>query len=389
MRFLFVHNAYGCPSGEEHAADSLAGLLKTHGHEVYWFRRSSVEIGDRFLGATRAFWAGIHNPFVAKAMIQELDKLRPDLVQVQNIYPWLSPAIFRPIRRRGIPIVMRCPNYRLFCPNGLHFVRGEVCERCLGFGREAWCVLKNCEGDFFKSMGYALRNAWARISGSIMRNVDVFIVQTVFQKQKFVERGIPAARIGIVPGLVSCNGIDDPHTLGDLVSFVGRVSPEKGIEDFLAAARLLPDIPFAVAGSESGMPGIRERSPANVQWLGFLGSNELCDLYRRSRVVVVPSRWYEGFPNVVVQAMGHARPVIVARIGAMTSIVDDGVTGMLFDVGNPGDLAERLRILFHNPELCRQFGEAGRQKALLEYSPERVYEALIAVYEKALQFHAK
>ncbi len=385
MRILFVHNDYASLSGEEHAAETIADLCASHGHEVIWFRRSSSEIGDSIGGKAKAFFAGIHNPFAVRSLSRMLDEVEPDLVQVQNIYPLLSPSIFRPIKSRGIPVVMRCPNYRLFCPNGLHLVRGEVCEKCLGFGREAWCILKNCENSLFKSTGYALRNAWARLSGRILKNVDMFIVQTEFQKGKFVERGIPESRIGIVPGFVPDNDEAQPQELGDLVTFVGRVSPEKGIEDFLAAARLLPDVPFAVAGSENGMPGVRKRSPANVQWLGFLNANELHDLYARSRIVVVPSRWYEGFPNVVAQAMACARPVVAARIGAMTSIVEDNRTGLLAEVADPHDLARKIEALYHDHALCRRMGQAAREKAVVQYSSDSIYLALTTVYDNAIR----
>lgn len=385
MRVLFVHNDYAARSGEEIAAEGLAGLLTEHGHEVFWFRRSSSEISESTAGRAKALFTGIHNPFAARALARTLDEVKPDLVQVQNIYPLLSPSIFARIKARGIPVVMRCPNYRLFCPNGLHLVRGEVCERCLGFGREAWCILKNCECSIFKSTGYALRNAWARLSGRILRNVDMFIVQTEFQKSKFAERGIPESRIGIVPAFVPCNGDAEPQGLGDLVTFVGRVSPEKGIDDFLAAARLLPELPFAVAGSENGMPGIRKRSPANVQWLGFLRADALRDLYSRSRIIVVPSRWYEGFPNVVAQAMALARPVIAARIGAMTSIVDDNKSGLLTEVNDAGDLARKIDTLYQDSTLCCRIGQRARDKALAQYTSENVYAALIAVYENAIR----
>ena len=387
MRLLYVHNDYGKPSGEEHAADSIADLLESHGHEVLWFRRSSAELAGSLAGKIKASIAGVHNPFAARALARRLDETKPDVVQVQNLFPLLSPSIFKPIKQRGIPVVMRCPNYRLFCPNGLHLVRGRVCEKCLGFGREAWCILRNCEGNLFKSTGYAVRNAWARITRRILDNVDVFIVQTAFQKEKFAGRGIPEAQIGIVPGLAAANAATEGFQPGDLVTFVGRVSPEKGIEDFLGAARLLPEMPFAVAGNTDAMPGIREQSPRNVSWLGFLEADGLEHLYRRSRVVVIPSRWYEGFPNVAVQAMMQARPVVAARIGAMTSVVENERTGLFFGAGDAADLAEKLASLYPDPERCERLGGAGRTKASTHYSADSVYASLAAVYERAFQRH--
>ncbi|TKJ38112.1 MAG: hypothetical protein CEE38_04970 [Planctomycetes bacterium B3_Pla] len=379
-----VHNEYVKPSGEEHAAEAIAELLKAHDHEVFWFKRSSAKISSSAAGSVKAFFAGIHNPFAAKALAKTLDDFRPDIVQVQNLYPLLSASIFRPIKQRGIPVVMRCPNYRLFCPNGLHLTKGKVCEKCLGFGKEFRCVLNNCERNLFKSTGYALRNAFARMTNQILGSVNAFIVQTEFQKRKFAERGIPADRIGIVPGFAPVNQIPKHDGLGDLVSFAGRVSPEKGIDEFLDAARIMPNVQFAVAGGDNGMSDIRDKCPSNVEWLGFLRADELNDLYIRSRVIVVPSRWFEGFPNVATQAMAHARPIVAARIGAMTSIVDHNKTGLLFATRNVADLADKIQFLWNRPKLCHQMGRAGREKALREYSPEKFYDSLMAVYEKAI-----
>lgn len=384
MRVLIVHNEYAKPSGEEHAAEAIAGLLRANGHEVFWFKRSSGEIAGSFAGSIKAFLAGIHNPFAARELIKTLDEVKPDLVQVQNIYPLISPSIFKPLREWGIPVVMRCPNYRLFCPNGLYLAKGRICERCVGPGRELWCILKNCESSISKSTGYALRNAFARMTRSILNGVDMFIVQTEFQKQKFVERGIPVDRLGVVPGLCPTIQMHNGNRLGDLITFVGRVSEEKGIRDFLNAARQIPDVPFAVAGAYNGMPGIRDCAPSNVEWLGFLRTDELNDLYLRSRVVVIPSHWFEGFPNVAVQAMALARPVIAARLGALACIVDDKQTGLFFETGNVADLVEKIRSLWNRPELCRKIGQAGKEKALREYSPERYYRTLMAVYEKTV-----
>jgi glycosyltransferase involved in cell wall biosynthesis len=212
----------------------------------------------------------------------------------------------------------------------------------------------------------------------------MFIVQTEFQRQKFVEAGIPRSRIGIVPALMPWEGRAESSKNGNLISFVGRVSLEKGIEDFIGAARLMPGIPFAVAGHGDKMPGIRKKAPTNIRWLGFLRSKELRELYIQSRIIVVPSRWYESFPNVVVQAMAHGRPVVAADMGALSSIVQDGETGLLFKAGDPADLAVRLSALYANDALCRTLGETGRERALTRYSPQSVYSALMAVYAKAI-----
>lgn len=83
--------------------------------------------------------------------------------------------------------------------------------------------------------------------------------------------------------------------------------------------------------------------PTNVEFTGFLKGRELDDLYRKSRAIVVPSKWYEGFPNVIVRGMLLKRPVITSDIGAMQSIIDNGVNGITVSPGDTRALKKLLR----------------------------------------------
>jgi glycosyltransferase involved in cell wall biosynthesis len=381
LHILFAHNEYGRPSGEEHAVKEIAGLLEANGHSISWFLRSSAEIKS-FRDHVQAFCSGIYSFTAEKMMETVLSKENPDLVQVQNLYPFLSPSILKACRDHGVPVVMRCPNYRLFCPSALHLSHGQFCERCLG-GREYWCVLRNCERDLFKSVGYAVRNAVARISRSILDNVGVYIVLSDFQRQRFIANGIDPRQIEVLPNVVPTVNDSVPYVAGDWIIFVGRASPEKGIEDFISAARSLPHLPFAVAGATDRMPHLVADSPKNVKWLGFLGAKDLDDAYRRSRIVVMPSLCFEGFPNVVAHAMVLEKPVIASRLGGMGEIVEDGITGLLFKTGDPEDLVSKITSLYSNADLCRGMGQAGRIKARMQYSPDAVYTRLMDIYAKA------
>ena len=84
--------------------------------------------------------------------------------------------------------------------------------------------------------------------------------------------------------------------------------------------------------------------------------------------------------------MSHGLPVIASRIdGGLLEIVDDGVTGLFFEPGNSEDLANKMKLLWGNPDLCRQLGRAGREKAIREYSEDIYYRRLMAVYERAIE----
>ncbi len=386
-RVLLVHNDYARPSGEESAVQSIADLLLANGHDVCWFRKSSAELLASKTKKLQAFFSGIYSPQSRREIGAFLDETPVDVVQVQNLYPLLSPSILQPIRERGIPIVMRCPNYRLFCPSGLHLNKGKVCEKCLG-GREYWCTLNNCEGSIVKSFGYSLRGAAARWSGSIVDNVNIFIVLSEFQKARFVAGGIDPDKLAILPNVAadtpeSTSTIESKWEAGETVSFVGRVVLGKGIGHFLEAAKRLPHLPFAVAGDTSSYPGIENNAPANVRFHGFLRGEELDEFYRRSRVLAFPSQWFEGFPNVILKGMQFAKPVITSRIGGLPEIVIENETGLLHDPTDVDKLTSCIESLYQDPELCRRLGQAGFDRANREYSSEVCHERLMNIYERA------
>ena len=383
MKILYIHNDYFKPSGEEHASGELVTLLQEHGHEVRWFKRSSSEIKGAY-GKIKSFFTGIYNPCIATKLAKVLDEYKPDVIQIQNLYPFISTSIFKPIKERKIPTVMRCPNYRLFCPNGLSLdPKGKVCEKCWGNGHELWCIIKNCEQSKFKSIGYATRNAFARISRNILDGVDVFIVQSEFQKKKFESQGIPSYKIGIVSGILPIIETEKYSEIGEWVSFVGRVSEEKGIYEFIEAAKKLPNIPFKVAGSLDDNFMMPKEIPDNIEFMGFIKGEELNKFYSKSRIIVVPSKWYEGFPNVILRGMLLKKPVVTTSIGAMESIIDDNINGILVSPGSIDELSNKISILYNDTPRCKLMGKNGYNKAIKEYSREQIYSSLIEVYKRA------
>ncbi len=388
LKILYIHNNYASNnSGEEHAAEGIVRLLEQNGHDVEWYRRSSAELESSQYKKGLAFFTGIWNPGAVNEVKQKIEEFQPDVVQVQNLYPLISPAIIKTIKNIGIPVVMRCPNYRLFCPNGLHLDnKGKVCEKCLTTGREIHCILKNCEKNRIKSVGYAIRNYTARKWWGILTYVDAYIVQSEFQKQKFIQNGIAENKLAIVPGLTPEIPEYKEKNVGTLVSFVGRVSLEKGIVEFIEAARQMPEIPFVLAGSiDDTLVYLKKESPKNIKWTGFLKGNSLDELFHKSRIIVIPGKWYEGFPNVITRAMKHGKPVITSNLGAMASIIDHEKNGLLVEPGNSVELALAIQKLYENPESCEQYGKNGKEKAAEYYSSEKIYDELIHIYSSLLE----
>jgi glycosyltransferase involved in cell wall biosynthesis len=386
MKICTVHNRYGKLSGEEIVFDNVCSLLEEHGHEVIRFVRSSEEIKRIPFGRVRAFLNGIYSPTSRRTMRRILEEERPDIVHIHNLFPLISPSILPECTEAGIPVFMTVHNYRLVCPNGLFLEKGATCEKCSG-GREYWCILKNCEESLLKSVGYAIRIMVARRCRFFLDNVSTYATLTEFQRQRFIAEGFPPDQVVVIPNMANVDHITREPSIGRFVGYVGRVSPEKGIFSLLEAAHISKGVEFKAAGSYDRMPRLVYTAPSNFEFTGHLEPHALGEFYSQSRIIVLCSTCLEGFPMALVEAMFHGKPVVCSRIGGLGEIVEDGKTGLLFDPGNARDLSDKIQHLWNNPHLCQKMGNAGREKAMREYTKEKYYERLIEAYKKTINHH--
>ncbi len=162
---------------------------------------------------------------------------------------------------------------------------------------------------------------------------------------------------------------DPPHVL-----YVGRLSEEKGVVDFLEATDGLRRVLV-------GDGPLRDRAPEAV---GFVGPSALGSYYERAAIVACPSH-REGYGVVAREAMAHGRPVVASAVGGLLDAVEDGVTGLFVPPRDPAALRSALERLLGDPELRDRLGRAGRDKARRELSWGASTEATIGAYRAALQ----
>lgn len=387
MKVIQLHNRYRVRGGEDVLVDAIVRMLRERGVRVCEFVRNSREIRPGLGGRAAAFLGGTYSPSARAAMSRLLRRERPDLVHAHNLYPLLSPSVLVACRREGVPVVMSCHNFRLLCPEGTFFSHGAACEQCLG-GRERRCVLRNCRGNLLESAGYALRCYVARRFRLFKNNVSLFVAPTHFVRRKLAENGFGRSEFRVVPHMVSAppSGVDSSH--GEYAAYVGRLSPEKGIDVLLAAAARCPDVPVRVAGRPSEALEVAAQAAKNVKLVGRLDRAQVDEFYARARFVVVPSVCFESFGLAAAEAMGHGLPVIASRIGGLPEVVEDGTTGLLSEPGDAAELADGMQFLWDRPDVGRQMGEAGREKALREYAPEVFFRRLTDAYARAIEIGA-
>lgn len=370
MKILLVHNDYGKYSGEETVVDRMATMLADCGYDVAQLRMSTAASRETLLGKMHGFIAGLYSVNGVRAMREALRKEKPDVVNIHNLYPFISPAALFECKKAGVPVVMTIHNFRLICPTGLFMRNGEPCERCLSKGNEWGCVKYNCEHSLMKSVGYAARNAVARITGAYAKCVDRFACITEFQRQKLIAAGFDPEKIVVIP-----NAIDSPAereiSVGKYVAYSGRLSREKGVDLIIEVARRHPEIPFRFAGAVRDAAMVNDL-PGNVSLAGYLSGAALEDFYKNASFFVMASRWYEGFPMTILEAARYGKPTVGPDHGGFTEIIGKGEQsiGKLFKPGDVEDLERQVVELWNTPEDVVRLGSSAFDKLQARYSVE-------------------
>lgn len=383
MQILSVHNLYQIRGGEDESCESEERLLRERGHQVDIYRKHNywVQSLSKLQLATRTVWS-------AEAYRQIKAKLRAnqpyDIVHIQNFFPLISPAVYYAAKSEGIPVVQTLRNYRLLCPNALFFRAGQVCEDCLGKVIPYPGVVHGCyREDKAASLTVAAMITAHRGLKTWTRMVDRFIALTHFARNKFIEGGLPAEKIVVKPNFVH----PDPgcgEGLGGYALYVGRLSVEKGLDTLLTAWDLLSQaMPLKIVGDGPLADYVREACAANpkIEWLGRQPMPEVHRLMGEASFLIFPSKWYETFGRVAVESFAKGTPVVAANIGAIAELIENQRTGLLFDPGDPADLAEKVNWLMAHPPKLTAMRQEVRREFETKYTAAINYQKLIEFYQ--------
>lgn len=308
-------------------------------------------------------WAGHFDRFHQSqidlyGVVPDLSELllgfRPDVVHFHHTLLVGVEAIF--LVRRILPgarIVFTLHDYYPICPRDgimLTVPDDHLCDAA---------TLDGCRRCFpaMAPERFVMREAYIKTAFS---QVDAFVAPSRFLRDRVVAWGLPADRITVI-----ANGrpriSPAPHrriTAGqrrDVFGFFGNITPAKGADLAVAAARLAAeDVPGLCLRLHGGSPFQAEAFVNAFSEAVAKAGDSVAHLgpYRRERLpalmaavdwVVVPSIWWENAPLVIQEAFQHRRPVICSDIGGMAEMVHDGVNGLHFVRGDASDLARVMR----------------------------------------------
>ena len=384
MRILSVHNRYQIRGGEDECQEDEVKLLQERGHQVDVYEESNDQLAT--LGAFQTVTKTIWSKQSYQAVEHQLASESYGAVHIHNFFPLISPSVFYAAKAEGVPVVQTLHNYRLLCPNGLFFRNGQVCEDCLGKSIPWPGVLHACYRENRAASGVtATMLSVHRALQTWTRMVDIYIALTEFARQKFIEGGLPAEKIVVKPNFVH----SDPgmgQGKGGFALYVGRLSVEKGLDTLLAAwEKLEQPIPLKIVGDgplADQVIDATKRLP-QVEWLGRKPMAEVHALMGDAMFLVFPSKWYETFGRVAIEAFAKGTPVVAANIGAIAELVDTGRTGLLFQPGNADDLAAKVCWLLDNPTAIAQMRQEVRIEFEAKYTAEKNYQRLMDIYTQA------
>ncbi len=396
MKVLLSHNFYqsSSPSGEDVVFNAERELLKANGVEVITYERWNDDIlkfpsYKKLTLPFGLFWSKV----TYNELKQLIKKEKPDIAHFHNIFYLISPSAYYACKDAGIPVIQTLHNFRFFCVSGLLMRDGKVCEECVG--KLPWRgVVYGCYKDSrLYSIPIALMEGIHRFIGTWRNKIDAYIALTEFCKKKFVECGLPKEKIFIKPNFLLNPPEPDFSDYGYAI-FLGRLSQEKGVDVILEALKILNpgnyrNFKVKIVGDGPMRKTLEDKAVlekmGNIEFTGRMDFNNCIKLLKRSKFMIMPAKWYEGFPMTIRESFACGKAVIASRLGSMAEIVEDGKTGLLFEPDNPEDLVEKIKWMIENEDACIKMGKNARRVFEEKYTAERNLEILMKIYHSVLE----
>lgn len=237
----------------------------------------------------------------------------------------------------------------------------------------------------------------------LLRLADRVITVSRDQRRMLLGRGVDRRRLVLVPTVVDAEACaaragDAPSARAALdvppgaqvVTLVGRLTPQKGVDTLLAAASTVcatrPNALFVIVGDGPDRAELEAQAAASglngaVRFLGY--RDDIPRVLAASDIVVMPSR-AEGLPHLLLEALAVGCAVLATNVGGIPDIVHDGETGLLIPPAAPDRVASGILQLLADPVLAERLALAGQRYVHRHCSPEMAARRLASVYRAVL-----
>ena len=333
----------------------------------------------------------VWSPSSSRGMAQALERFRPDVVHLHNVYHQLSPSVLAAIRRAGVRSVMTLHDYKLACPSySLLDGSGARCTACVG-GSLASAVKRRCGGSVTAAAVASFTSAVHRRWGAY-DHVSRFLCPSEFLASVMTTADVYPDRMHVLPNFVAAERVRRTR-FSRTVVFAGRLSWEKGVDVLLDAVPLLPaDVVVHIAGTGPQEDELRRRAmqlgASRIVFHGRLSREGVQELLAGAGVAVVPSRWYENQPLSVLESFAAGVPVVASALGGLTELVQPGINGQLVGADAPAALASAIEQVLRQPDDNLAMGAAAAAGTRARHDAEQHVRALEDHY-RAAQSHGR
>jgi glycosyltransferase involved in cell wall biosynthesis len=412
MKVLLLNRISQLRGGADKYFQQLGEILSERGHAVTTFTArcpGDPEVPGRedfpesfheatmplpsFASKVRFFFRGIYSHPARSGLARLLERTRPDVAHLNNIYFQLSSSVIDALAEAGVPIVFSLHDYQLFCSNAYLYRDGKVCTQCSGFqfhhGLRFKCYRESYAGSLMSYLSKRLTH-----ERGLLDKVSAFVVPAHSMRRQVEGLGLSGARIEVIPNPFRIQSFRVRESWDPYVVFYGRLIRPKGIYTLLEASRRLPDIPLRIYGQgpeEEGVARyIREHGLSHVlldtrlRW-----GSELEEIVGRARYIVVPSEWPVPMDYVLCESLALGRAVITGDVGGNAELVVDGDCGKLFRSGDPSSLAGVMAELYGDLKGLQGMGRRGRQAVETACGEDRFYSRIMSLYEDVVNAAAK
>lgn len=398
MRILLINKFLYPNGGSETYVFKLGSYLQSIGHEVQYFGMEhegrcvgnavnaytkDMDFHDgRFVSRLTYPVKTIYSNEARKKLRLVLNSFRPDVCHVNNFNYQLTPSIlleivsWREKTGQKCKIVYTAHDYQLVCPNHMCLNPNtyEICEKCIG-GHFSNCIEGKCiHGSLAKSAVGMLEAVFWNLHG-VYRYIDVMICCSGFMKKELDSNQLFRNKTVVLHNFVDSVEQKDSRKK-DYVLYFGRFSREKGVDTLIKVCKELPEVSFVFAGKGDLEEKIREVK--NIRNVGFVRGEALETLVREARFSVCPSEWYENGPFSVLESQMCGTPVLGSNIGGIPELIEEGVTGELFESGNIGELKEKICKWWNDTNLVKRYSEHCKNARF--DTIEQYVEKLIQIY---------
>ncbi|MBC5772964.1 glycosyltransferase family 4 protein [Pontibacter sp. KCTC 32443] len=387
MRILLVHNHYKQSAGEDTVFFAEAALLESHGHIVEKLTLTNNDVNS-VTEKLEAALGVIYNSKSARIVEEKILTYKPDIIHVHNFFPLISPAVFYVAQKHHVPVVMTLHNYRLLCPSAyLHYNDRLHLENIHKTFPVQAILDKAYRNSYFQTTSVVLTTGIHKLLGTWQTKVDRYITLTQGGTEMFRNSSLRLRpeQLVVKPNFTTDLG-EGAAEREDYFLFVGRLSPEKGVETMLKANAAFP-FKLKIIGDGPLREAVEAHAAThpNVEYLGYQKRPRVEEELKKAKALIFPSEWPEMFGMSIIEAFSTGTPVIATNMGGAAYLVKHNQNGLLYTPQQAAELVKQVQLLNQNKELAAALGREARQEYLDKYTAEVNYQQLLDIYTDVIR----